>query len=50
MITSMDFDKNHSTVHPVVHLLNDVAETNNKSTKAITLSISQFLLLNGFKI
>ena len=35
----MDFEKNHSTVHPVLHLLNDVAETNNKSTKDITLSV-----------
>jgi len=33
------FRKKHSTIHPIMHLLNYIAESNNKPTKDITLGL-----------
>ena len=33
------FRKNHATTHPIIHLLNKVAEENDKRTKNLTLSV-----------
>ncbi len=36
---SPGFRKNHSTIHPIIHLLNYIAQSNDKVTKDQTLSI-----------
>ena len=33
------FRPNHSTIHPIIHLLSDIAKENDKQTKNLTLSV-----------
>ena len=33
------FRPKHSTIHPIIHLLNQIASENNKVTKNLTLSV-----------
>ena len=33
------FRPNHSTIHPIIHLLNDITKENDKQTKNLTLSV-----------
>ena len=33
------FRKKHSTIHPILHLLNQIAEANDRSTKDVTLAV-----------
>ena len=33
------FRPNHSTLHPIIHLLNQIAENNDKTTKELTLAV-----------
>ena len=33
------FRPKHSTLHPIIHLLNQIAENNDKTTKELTLAV-----------
>ena len=35
----MDFDKKHSTTHPILQLIKDIADANDKATKDATLAV-----------
>ena len=35
----MALDQKHSTLHPIIHLLNQIAENNDKATKELTLAV-----------
>ena len=40
------FRSNHSTIHPILHLLKDIANANDKPTKDVTIGI--FIDLSSF--